>query len=179
MHRKHLLTELESYKTGFTHEAKMKDEMISFIRKNNQCFDRKLATGHITGSAWIQNNSRDSVLLMHHRKLDKWLQLGGHADGDSNIKFVAIKEAQEESGLLNFEFRSKTIFDLDIHLIPAQSNNPEHFHYDIRYHFLTDDSVPIIKNHESIDLAWIPLNQISEYTKEESILRMVEKSQIL
>ncbi|MBL7014541.1 MAG: NUDIX hydrolase [Candidatus Marinimicrobia bacterium] len=177
MHRNNIIAEIESYISPYPHEMEMKKRMISFIRNHNQCFDRELSIGHITGSAWIQNTNRDSVLLMHHRKLDKWLQLGGHADGNSNIKSVALKEAQEESGLLKLDFSSNAIFDLDIHLIPARSNEPEHFHYDIRYHLFADDSIPIIKNHESFDLEWIPLNQVQKYTAEESILRMVEKSQ--
>jgi len=177
MHRNQIVSELESYISPYPHELDMKEKMISFIQNNNQCFERECAIGHMTGSAWIQNMNRESVLLMHHRKLDKWLQLGGHADGNPNLKKVALKEAQEESGLMEFEFSSDAIFDLDIHLIPARQNEPEHFHYDIRYHLMADDSVPIIKNHESFDLEWIPLNQVHKFTTEESILRMVEKSQ--
>lgn len=176
MHRQHLLKELECYTTSFRHESKMKEEIISFIHSTSQCFDRNFTQGHMTGSAWILNENGDSVLLMHHRKLDKWLQLGGHADGESRLMTVALNEAKEESGLDSISPLSDSIFDLDIHVIPNRLNEPEHFHYDIRYLFKTDDSIPLKKNHESIDLAWVSLSQIDHYTVEESILRMVEKT---
>ncbi|MDZ7646212.1 MAG: NUDIX hydrolase [Cytophagales bacterium] len=89
--------------------------------------------GHITGSAWIVDPSNTQALLVHHAKLNKWVQPGGHADGDENILQVALREAEEETGLKNFKVLSDPPFDVDIHLIPERADFPEHFHFDIRY----------------------------------------------
>jgi 8-oxo-dGTP pyrophosphatase MutT (NUDIX family) len=114
---------------------------------------------------------------MHHAKLDKWLQPGGHADGDENLIGVAKKELYEETGLVNFTYSNSNIFDLDIHTIPIKKDIPEHFHYDVRFHFIANNPSEIQKNHESLDLKWIDLSQVQEVcNNEKSIMRMVEKT---
>ena len=141
------------------------------------CFERSRIAGHITGSAWVVNSSYTHVLMTHHAKLEKWLQLGGHADGDSNIKNVATKELKEESGLTKIELLSSSIFDLDIHTIPERKVEKEHEHFDIRYRCVAEMSEPLHLNHESKELAWIPLGKLDELTKgNRSIIRMSEKT---
>lgn len=115
------------------------------------------------------------VLLTHHKKLNKWLQLGGHADGDGDVRSVALKEAREESGLKEFELISPGIFDLDVHLIPERKNEPAHYHYDIRFVFRADASIPLQITHESKALAWIVLDDLERYTTESSMMRMRHK----
>ena len=112
---------------------------------------------------------------MHHKKLDRWLQLGGHADGDSNIARVALKEAEEESGILGFTQRSPTIYDLDVHIIPAHKNEPEHFHFDIRFLLQAPVDAMPIQNEESNNIMWVPQNEVKNLTNERSVLRLVEK----
>jgi 8-oxo-dGTP pyrophosphatase MutT (NUDIX family) len=129
----------------------------------------------VTGSAWIVDQDRTYVLLHHHGKLDKWLQLGGHADGDSHVLNAALREAREESGLTTVRPVSEEIFDVDIHRIPARGAEAEHFHYDIRYLFEADRSEPLRITHESKDLQWVRLDRVEELTQEESMLRMVRK----
>lgn len=89
----------------------------------------------MTGSAWLLNPDGTKVLLTHHKKLNRWLQFGGHSDGESNTWNVALREVTEESGIQNIQFVSSDIFDVDIHTIPENSkkNEPEHKHYDIRF----------------------------------------------
>src|SRR5215510_11521790 len=91
-----------------------------FVAANPNCFERSLQIGHVTGSAWIVDLDRTHALLTHHRKLNKWLQLGGHADGDPDILRVALREAREESNLDAIRPVSENIFDVDIHVIPAR-----------------------------------------------------------
>ena len=102
MKRNILIKLLEEYQPT-EQEIGFKNDMLEFIKINEDCFERELKIGHITGSAWLINKSGDQALLMHHMKLDKWLQPGGHADGDTDILAVAIKEAQEESGIKAIE----------------------------------------------------------------------------
>ncbi|MEM1406355.1 MAG: NUDIX hydrolase [Bacteroidota bacterium] len=176
MHRLPLLAQLDSYAPIDTEEIAFKKDMISFIAKNEHCFERTLTSGHITGSAWVVNYSFSKALLTHHSKLDRWLQLGGHADGNTDIIAVASKEAQEESGLKSLELMSELIFDIDIHSIPARKSEPTHLHYDVRFLFQADENEMLHVSSESKSLKWIPFEQLSFYTQHnKSILRMSSK----
>jgi 8-oxo-dGTP pyrophosphatase MutT (NUDIX family) len=153
----------------------MRRELVEFVEAHENCFERSLQIGHVTGSAWIVDPDRTHTLLHHHGKLDRWLQLGGHADGDSDVRNVALREAREESGLTSVRPVSADIFDVDVHCIPARGAEPEHFHYDVRYLFEADRSEPLRITNESKDLQWVRLDRVEELTQEESILRMVRK----
>lgn len=170
-----LLSKLRNYFPDNLHEQSMLDQIIDFVEQHTDCFERSLLIGHITGSACIVNNARTKILLTHHQKLDKWLQLGGHSDGNPDTLSVAVREAQEESGLKNIRPVSENIFDVDVHTIPARKNEPSHFHYDIRFLFEADENESLIISSESKNLAWIALSEIEMFTREESVLRMVRK----
>jgi 8-oxo-dGTP pyrophosphatase MutT (NUDIX family) len=177
MHRQSLLDQLTAYAAKHPEESGTVSRFIEFVNAETDCFERSLAAGHITGSAWIVNADGSQVLLTHHAKLDRWLQLGGHADGESDALAVALKEAREESGLNDFELVGDGIFDLDIHPIPARKTDPEHLHYDVRYVLRATGNTDYIVSDESHDLRWVPLDKVQELTREESMLRMVRKWQ--
>lgn len=141
---------------------------------------------HLTGSLLVTNPTLDAVLLTHHRKLGLWLQLGGHADGDGDLSAVALREGQEESGVKELRFfplhdlfdrepTLPTIFDLDIHRIPARKTEPEHLHYDVRYLAVTESDRPLIVSPESNELRWIPLTDAYGLTTEPSMHRQFDK----
>ncbi len=176
MHRKNILNLLQEYLVQHKDEENITKRFIKFVEENSECFNRTLLKGHLTGSAWLLNKNRTHVLLTHHKKLNKWLQLGGHADGDSDILNVAIKEVEEESGLTDLTMISNGIFDLDAHLIPARKDEPEHYHYDVRFAFVTNGNENYIVSNESFDLQWIKLDDITKKTSEKSILRMLDKT---
>ncbi len=157
----------------------MRARLAAFVWAHENCFDRSLLVGHVTGSAWIVDLDRTHVLLTHHRKLDKWLQLGGHADGDSDVLRVALREAREESGLTSVRPVRESIFDVDIHLIPARKTEPEHFHYDVRYALEADRGEALRMSDESHDLRWVRVDEVAVLTQEESVLRMVRKIGLL
>jgi len=119
-------------------------------------FLRERLAGHFTGSAWLVSADGARVLLMHHRKLDRWLQPGGHADGDADLAAVALREAEEETGLRDLHVESG-IFDIDAHRIPARGDVPEHTHYDVRYVIRTHGSEVPQGNAESLALAWVDI----------------------
>lgn len=154
----------------------MLEALQQFVEQHPECFERSLQVGHITGSAWIVNPPRTHALLIHHRKLERWLQPGGHADGDPDVLRVALREAHEESGLEQLRPLSGAIFDVDIHTIPARGPEPQHLHYDVRFLLEADDAAPLLISRESRALAWAELERITEYTDEESVLRMVAKT---
>ena len=175
MTRDLIAEQLRSYRALHGEESATVDRFISFIEKHADCFERSLAIGHITGSAWVVNVAGTHVLLTHHRKLDKWLQLGGHADGCPDVLSVAEREVFEESGLEGVVPIAAEIFDVDIHPIPARKDEAEHLHYDIRYLFRAGPNERYIVSEESHDLSWIAVEELSRYTEEPSMHRMAEK----
>lgn len=176
MHRQFLAQKLAQHTPSTTNEQKMLDDIIRFVDAHSDCFERSLQIGHITGSAWIVDHERTHALMTHHKKLNRWLQLGGHSDGDGNTLNVALREGQEESGLKDLLPVSESIFDVDVHLIPARKTEPDHYHYDVRFLFEADRHAPLVISDESHDLAWLPLEEISKTAADESIQRMVDKT---
>lgn len=175
MHRNDLLSKLRNYREKWPGEKPMADRLIAFTEENPNCFERSLQIGHITGSAWVVNKAGTHVLLTHHKKLDMWLQLGGHADGNADILDAARQEALEESGFQTLETIGTEIFDIDIHLIPERKSEPAHHHHDIRFIFQCLENEDYIVSDESHDLAWAEIQSLENYTSEESMLRMKKK----
>ena len=153
----------------------MIERYVQFIHENEDCFERSNLSGHVTGSAWLVNTDGTHVLLTHHRKLNMWLQLGGHADGDPDVLGVALREAQEESGIDNIEAVSTQLLDIDIHNIPARGDEPEHYHYDATFAFRTVDTNDFVVSDESLALEWIDIANLHKRTSEASMLRMAQK----
>jgi len=178
MHREKLLQLLKNYKTPFLEESAMLERTRRFVSAHEDCFDRELVPGHVTGSSWVINPSRDHALMLHHRKLDLWLQPGGHADGDADIHNVVIKETSEESGIEMEQIKllSHDIFDIDIHTIYASPHDHRHEHYDIRFLLEIDDRLPVPGNNESHQIGWIPLAHIPSFNNYRSIYRMIRKT---
>jgi 8-oxo-dGTP pyrophosphatase MutT (NUDIX family) len=170
-----LKKKLENYQPHDQQEKTFKQEMLNFIEAFPNCFERSLEKGHFTGSCWLLNKDGSKALLMHHTKLNKWLQLGGHCDGDRDILGVAIKEAQEESGIKNIVPVSKEIFDIDIHPIPERTSRPEHLHYDVRFLLQVASDEEIVQNRESKELRWIGKESKELPTNSRSVVRMFEK----
>jgi 8-oxo-dGTP pyrophosphatase MutT (NUDIX family) len=169
-----LIEAIEEYARRHRDESVVTERFLDFLRREPRCFERHTQEGHVTGSAWVVDGRLDHILLTHHRKLDKWLQLGGHADGDHDIVRVALTEAREESGIDDMRLLHPMIFDLDVHVIPARSTDPEHLHYDVRYVIVAGHSTHVVSA-ESHDLSWVPLARITDFTHEESMLRMADK----
>ncbi len=174
MHRKPLLEQLEAYRSRWPQEAAVVDRFEAFVRGHERCFERDCWAGHVTGSAWLVNGTGSHILLTHHRKLGRWLQLGGHSDGDADTLAVALREAGEESGL-EVVARSAEIYDLDVHEIPARGTDPAHYHYDVRFALRPRTAEDFRVSAESLDLAWVPIVELLSYTDEESVLRMARK----
>lgn len=151
------------------------DTMLQFICSTPDCFERSHAVGHITGSAWLVNPAGDRALLTLHHNLGRWMQTGGHADGDSNPLNVALREAEEESGICGIMALSDEIFDIDIHRIPERpaKGEPAHYHYDIRY-LLQAPHERFSISPESDDLAWWSADDFAANRAilDEAVLRM-------
>jgi 8-oxo-dGTP pyrophosphatase MutT (NUDIX family) len=205
MHRRELLETLALYSNTWARnhfsyhpagsEALQAEEdtivrtFLNFIETEPQCFSRETVAGHLTGSALITSPALDQVLLTLHAKLGIWVQLGGHADGDHLMHRVALREAQEESGLSSFSFldyhKALTTaggralaplpFDFDFHQIPPRRLEPTHIHYDVRYLLVADPALPFVISEESKDLRWLSLPEARRLTQERSMHRQFDK----
>lgn len=169
--------QLLNYQSNYSAEIDFKHRMLNLIKTLGLlAFTRKSSEAHFTASAWIVNPNNHKVLLLHHKKLNKWLQAGGHADSNTDLEQVSRKEAEEETALKNLKLAQDGIFDLDIHVIPTYQDIPAHEHFDVRFIYFYDQSEQININSESNDFVWVNLKEIAQLSKEVSILRMVEKT---
>lgn len=175
MHRQALLTKLAAYTPLDGPERRAYERMVAFVRANPACFERLLLAGHVTASAWLLDRSGDRVLLTHHKQLGRWLQLGGHADGNGDVLSVALREAQEESGLSTITPVSTDIFDVDVHPIPAHRDMPTHEHYDVRFLLQTHGDEKYRVSDESHELAWVSPSKLPALNVDESVQRLHRK----
>jgi 8-oxo-dGTP pyrophosphatase MutT (NUDIX family) len=186
MHRRPLLEMLEQYRAAFPREGDVVDRIAALVAGHSDCFERSCRPGHITGAAWIVSADRRRCLLTHHRKLDRWLQLGGHADGQWQVAEVALREAREESGLTAFDFvpidGMLIPFDIDVHQIPARYNSAgqeiedAHEHHDVRFLLIAQAGQETRCSDESHEIAWFSPDEVLRLTAEESMLRMLRKA---
>jgi 8-oxo-dGTP pyrophosphatase MutT (NUDIX family) len=155
-------------------EVKFRTKFLDLL-SHPDAFQRTHLPGHITGSSFIISDDLKHTLLVHHAKLNRWLQPGGHADGDHDVAGVALREANEETGLARLTLMHPGIFDLDIHVIPARKDFPQHEHYDVRYLIHGSMDEKIVVSEESHDVKWVPLVDLEKYNGEPALLRMREK----
>lgn len=177
MDKNYLIGLLKAYSPELQNpeEQIFKSRMLDFIEQHDNCFERSLDIGHITASAWLINKDNSKALLTHHAKLDRWFQLGGHCDGNPDVLAVAIKEAQEESGIIGIVPVINQIFDIDVHTIPANKKEKEHDHFDVRFLLKVISNEDIIPSSESKDLKWISKDLNDLTTDNPSVVRMFKK----
>lgn len=169
------LSAFERYALRYPSESAVAALFAGFAARHAEAAERGLAIGHFTGSAWLVDAGGQRVLLTHHRKLDRWLQLGGHADGDPDLMRVALREAAEESGLPGLAVEPD-VFDLDRHRIPAHGVEAAHWHYDVRFVVRAGSSDLFVVGDESHALAWRDIAVLAaDDNADESLRRMARK----
>ncbi len=172
---------LSDIQTDFEEENFFRRLTLEFLALNDEFWQRSTLSGHLTGSAWVLNPARDKALLIHHRGLDKWFQPGGHAEPtDASLLETARREAAEECGIQGLSLLSEEVFDLDIHIIPAKNDIPEHLHYDLRFVFqaASEELDPDLA--EVKDLNWVSIDSLlRNLDTQQSLRRMAIKSLLL
>ncbi|MEX2168912.1 MAG: NUDIX hydrolase [Pirellulales bacterium] len=194
MHRQPLLTLFDRYEAHHPSEAPMIARVRTLVASHSDCFERTCLPGHITGSAWIVSADGERHLLVHHRKLNRWLQPGGHADGQTDVAAAALREAVEETGLSSLRFADDAPLlalrarddaplplDVDVHVIPERLDtagnliDPAHEHHDIRFLLIAPPDEAIRVSDESHDVRWFTREEIERLDTDESVLRMLRK----
>jgi 8-oxo-dGTP pyrophosphatase MutT (NUDIX family) len=158
-------------------EADDLKEILVLVEREPACFSRHTFTpGHVTGSGFVVCRTTGKVLLHHHRRLNAWLQLGGHDDGERDPRATALREAAEESGLKDLALLQDEILDVDVHDIPAGKGEPPHKHHDVRYALVTEQPEEIQRDAgESLDLAWFTLEEAAERMNEPGARRALRR----
>ena len=182
MNRAELLQLLDRYEERHPEEHATLGRVRQLLAERERAFHRDcFEPGHITSSAWIVSRESGAALFTHHRKLERWLQLGGHADGETDVRASALREAEEESGLTGFVVLpvagGPEILDIDVHEIPARKNEPAHEHHDIRFLLEVSEAQKIARQvEESKEIRWFTPEEVDARFDEESLLRMARKA---
>jgi len=178
--RRPLLESLAAYARRFPDETAVVARFRAFVAAHPDCFERSCAPGHVTGSAWLVSHDRTRFLLTHHRKLGRWLQLGGHSDGDPDTAAVALREASEESGIAGLALAAidgrVQPLDLDAHEIPARGDEPAHVHYDVRFLVRAPAGAVLTISDESLALRWFAADRPLDVAHDASVRRLLEKA---
>ncbi|HAA54933.1 MAG TPA: NUDIX hydrolase [Myxococcales bacterium] len=174
--REHLLALLKDYKPFDEEEAGYHAEMVTLLSAEGDPFSRKhFVPGHFTSSAFILSPEKDSMLLIFHGKLHRWLQPGGHVDPeDQDILVSARREILEEVGIEDIPLQQEGIFDVDVHEIPALKGEPTHKHFDVRFLFVAND-LNMTAGTDAKDARWVPFQEITEEISDRSVVRAIEK----
>ncbi len=146
------------------------------MRHPGDWWRRALAEGHFTASAWVTDAACRQALLLHHAKLNRWLQPGGHLDEEDDSPAAgALREAREESGIARLTLFDGRLFDVDVHEIPERGNEARHFHYDLRYRVVAVNTA-ITLSSESLGYRWMDLLSLCDDNADEGLARMARKS---
>jgi 8-oxo-dGTP pyrophosphatase MutT (NUDIX family) len=170
-----LLTVLESYQPWNGTEAAHHAAFLHLLRTHPAPFNRySYQPGHITGSTWILAEDTAQVALIYHRRLERWLQPGGHAGpGETDSISTALREAREELGLILDPARAN-LFDLDVHQIPATAKQPSHLHFDIRY-LCRIEQQTLVSDSDALTARWFRVAELEVMKLDEAMRRMLIK----
>jgi 8-oxo-dGTP pyrophosphatase MutT (NUDIX family) len=164
-------------------EARDRDEILAFVLRHERPFDRALVEGHLTGSAITVSADGSRVLLLHHRKLDRWLQPGGHGDpGEATGEEVALREALEESGVpgLTLHPEAPRPLDVDVHDIPARAGEPAHQHLDLRYLVVAPEGATVAPDlAEMHEIRWVTWDEVASLGPDHGLRRALAKARAI
>ena len=152
----------------------LQQRILDFCAAHPDALYRSCLDGHLTGSALVVDPSRNATLLIHHAKLDRWLQPGGHVDGNGDLAASALREALEEVGIEGLEVCEPAI-DLDIHAIPERGDEPAHLHLDVRFLVIAPPDAAATINHESLDARWVTSEDAEGLIASDELRRLVDK----
>ena len=155
--------------------------ILAFVTAHADPFDRRIPHGHLTGSAFVFSPDGRRVLLLHHRKLERWLQPGGHAEaGEASGEDVALREAREETGIaaLRLHPEAPRPLDVDVHVIPARGSERAHLHLDLRYVVMAPNGAALLRSaKETNALRWFGRDELAGLALDGGLQRWLAKAE--
>lgn len=167
MNTKRLYSDLACYLERYPDAQPTVDAFKAFLTDHPNGVNRSCLYGHLTGSSWVVNHDQSAFLLLHHKKLGKWIQPGGHADGNWDLRAVALKEAREETGLQSLFVVDSIPLHISIYNIPAYKDTPSHLHFDVCYTIQAKENETLTLCDEAHDMTWFSLPQQAEALDED------------
>lgn len=171
MMKENLIRQIENYPPFNEQEEKDKTLILGWIRNNENAFSRENTVAHITASAWVVNKDRSKVLMVYHNIYNSWSWLGGHADGETDLLSVAIREVKEEAGISNVRPVSEEIFSLESLTVDGHVKKgnyvSSHLHLNITYLLEADSEEQVsVKADENSGVMWFSLEDALEKSTE-------------
>jgi 8-oxo-dGTP pyrophosphatase MutT (NUDIX family) len=165
-------TAVEGARSGDADHEANRDRILAFLDDHPDALHRSCAEGHLTGSAAVIDPLARRMLLLLHAKVQRWLQPGGHADGDANLASVALREAMEETAIAGLRVLTPAI-DLDVHVFHnAAGTEPDHLHLDVRHLVVAPPGAVATGNHESTGIVWVTEDQLPSFDVDAGTIRM-------
>jgi len=176
-----IIKDIKNYKPFNEQEEKDKEIMLKYINTFDDILTRDNEFAHLCGSGFIVNKNKDKVLMIYHNIYDSWGWTGGHADGDADLLGVALKEAEEETGVKNIKPVINEIFMLDALPVLGHFKRgkyvPAHTHLTAAYLIEADeDEELIVKEDENSGVEWVPINEVVSRTRESHMKPVYEKA---
>lgn len=167
------LAQLAAYAPADGTQGARRDDLVAFVDEHPEALVRTCRPGHLTGSALVVHADGEHVAVLHHAKLDRWLQPGGHADGDGNLAHVAWREATEETGAAGLVVLRPAI-DIDIHEVTPPREDP-HLHLDVRFVVLAPPDAALVGNEESHAVRWALPDELADLGADEGLRRLCRR----
>ena len=163
--------QIVAYQPYNIQEEKDKKNILDFLDRYDNAFDRENELAHMTASAWVVNKSRDKVLMAYHKIYNSWSWLGGHCDGDKDCLAVALREVREESGVRNVKPLSDQIFSLEVLSVDSHMKNGNyvatHLHLNVTYLLEADENENLsVKEDENSNVGWFYLDEAVDKSSE-------------
>jgi 8-oxo-dGTP pyrophosphatase MutT (NUDIX family) len=153
------LATLHAWRPAQRSQEALRQAFLGFLAARPDACRRSCVAGHITASAIVLDATAEHVLLTLHRRVGRWLQLGGHCEPvDATLAGAALREAREESGITGLRIE-RTPVHIDVHPITCSLGVPTR-HFDVCFHARAPHGASPVRSHESLDLQWWPLDSL-------------------
>ncbi|MDY4488216.1 MAG: NUDIX hydrolase [Candidatus Limivicinus sp.] len=175
-----IVEEIKKYRPCNAQEQRDQALILDFLEKNGDAFLRSNLLAHMTASSWIVNPERTKTLMVYHNLYDSWSWTGGHADGETDLLSVALREAREETGIAHVRPLSPEIFSLEVLTVDGHEKRgeyvPSHLHMNVTYLLEAEESDTLhVCREENSGVAWFTLEEALKVSSEPWFVERIYK----